>query len=102
MASLGDGFPRGMTKLYYLGRTLLSHDEVVVTHAMGFARELADRLAFMDHGRVVEQGPPDGVLVDPRGTGPGRSSPRGSDRLPAAGQDQTSVRVGGSVPSRDE
>ncbi|MBJ7383358.1 MAG: amino acid ABC transporter ATP-binding protein [Mycolicibacterium sp.] len=32
---------------------------VVVTHEMGFARSTADSVVFMDHGRVVESGPPD-------------------------------------------
>ena len=32
---------------------------VVVTHEMGFAREVADRVIFMDNGQVVEFGPPD-------------------------------------------
>jgi polar amino acid transport system ATP-binding protein len=32
---------------------------VVVTHEMGFARSAADAVAFMDHGRVVESGPPE-------------------------------------------
>jgi polar amino acid transport system ATP-binding protein len=31
---------------------------IVVTHEMGFAREVADRIIFMDEGSVVEQGPP--------------------------------------------
>lgn len=31
---------------------------MVVTHEMGFAKEVADRVIFMDHGRIVEQGPP--------------------------------------------
>ncbi|MGK8490626.1 amino acid ABC transporter ATP-binding protein [Nocardia asiatica] len=39
---------------------------VVVTHEMGFAREVADQLAFMDGGVVVEAGPPRDVLADPR------------------------------------
>ena len=30
----------------------------VVTHEMGFARQVADRVIFMDTGRIVEQGPP--------------------------------------------
>jgi polar amino acid transport system ATP-binding protein len=38
---------------------------VVVTHEMGFARDVADRVAFLDQGRIVELGPPDQVLVDP-------------------------------------
>ena len=37
----------------------------VVTHEMGFAREVADRVVFMDDGVVVEQGPPDKVLDNP-------------------------------------
>jgi len=31
---------------------------VVVTHEMGFARQVADRVVFMDQGEVVESGPP--------------------------------------------
>jgi ABC-type polar amino acid transport system ATPase subunit len=32
---------------------------IVVTHEMGFAREVCDRLVFIDEGRIVEEGPPD-------------------------------------------
>jgi polar amino acid transport system ATP-binding protein len=39
---------------------------VVVTHEMGFAREVADRVVFMDGGVVVEEGPPAQVLGAPR------------------------------------
>ncbi|WP_333620227.1 amino acid ABC transporter ATP-binding protein [Dietzia sp.] len=39
---------------------------VVVTHEMGFAREVADKVAFMDGGRVVELGTPAQVLDDPQ------------------------------------
>ncbi|MGK8504940.1 amino acid ABC transporter ATP-binding protein [Nocardia asiatica] len=39
---------------------------VVVTHEMGFAREVADQLVFMDGGVVVEAGPPRDLLADPR------------------------------------
>ncbi|MFI5833358.1 amino acid ABC transporter ATP-binding protein [Micromonospora sp. NPDC051300] len=39
---------------------------VVVTHEMGFAREVADQVAFLDDGVVVEAGPPDEVLGRPR------------------------------------
>ena len=39
---------------------------VVVTHEVGFAREVADRVVFMDGGVVVEQGPPREVLDNPR------------------------------------
>ena len=39
---------------------------IVVTHEIGFAREAADTVVFMDGGAVVEQGPPAAVLDDPR------------------------------------
>src|SRR5438046_3523067 len=39
---------------------------IVVTHEMGFAREVADRVVFMDGGAVVEQGSPAQVLGAPR------------------------------------
>ncbi|NPC98725.1 amino acid ABC transporter ATP-binding protein [Nocardioides sp. zg-DK7169] len=39
---------------------------VVVTHEIGFAREVSDRVVFMDAGRVVEVGPPAQVLDAPR------------------------------------
>lgn len=39
---------------------------VVVTHELGFAREVADTLVFMDEGVVVEAGPPRQVLSDPQ------------------------------------
>ncbi|MDG3012099.1 amino acid ABC transporter ATP-binding protein [Rhodococcus sp. D2-41] len=39
---------------------------VVVTHEMGFAREVADELVFMDGGVVVEAGPPRELLANPR------------------------------------
>jgi polar amino acid transport system ATP-binding protein len=39
---------------------------MIVTHEMGFAREVADRLIFFDSGNVVEQGPPAEVFANPR------------------------------------
>ena len=39
---------------------------IVVTHEMGFAREVADRVVFMDGGVVVEQGPPAEVIGNPQ------------------------------------
>jgi polar amino acid transport system ATP-binding protein len=39
---------------------------VVVTHEMGFAREVADSLVFMDEGRIIEAGAPREVLANPR------------------------------------
>ena len=39
---------------------------VVVTHEMGFAKEVADGVALMDGGVIVEQGPPREVLENPK------------------------------------
>ncbi len=39
---------------------------VVVTHEMGFAREVADRVIFMDQGIIVEEGTPQQIFEDPR------------------------------------
>lgn len=39
---------------------------VVVTHEMGFAREVADYVVFMDHGEIIETGPPDELFSNPR------------------------------------
>jgi polar amino acid transport system ATP-binding protein len=39
---------------------------IVVTHELGFAREVADRVIFMDGGVIVEEGPPAEVLENPR------------------------------------
>lgn len=39
---------------------------VVVTHEMGFAREVADRIIFMDGGVIVEEGTPDQIFNSPR------------------------------------
>lgn len=50
-----------MKKLAEEGMTM-----VVVTHEMGFAREVADQLVFMDGGVVVENGPPREVLNNPQ------------------------------------
>ena len=50
-----------MKKLAQEGMTM-----VVVTHEMGFAREVADQLVFMDGGVVVESGPPREVLANPK------------------------------------
>jgi polar amino acid transport system ATP-binding protein len=39
---------------------------IVVTHEMGFARKVADTVAFMDAGLIVESGPPDRILENPQ------------------------------------
>ena len=39
---------------------------VVVTHEVGFAREVADHVVFMDRGTVVEEGTPEQVIISPQ------------------------------------
>lgn len=39
---------------------------IVVTHEMGFAREVANRVMFMDNGEIIESGHPDEVLANPK------------------------------------
>ena len=39
---------------------------VMATHEMAFAREIADRVCFLDGGRIVEQGPPEAIFGAPR------------------------------------
>ena len=58
-----------MKQLAHEGMTM-----VVVTHEMGFAREVGDRVLFMDHGRLVEEGSPDEIFTNP-------SNPRLQDFL---------------------
>lgn len=50
-----------MKKLALEGMTM-----VVVTHEMGFAREVADRVIFMDKGVVQEEGPPSELFTNPK------------------------------------
>ncbi|CEA00096.1 Arginine transport ATP-binding protein ArtM [Metalysinibacillus saudimassiliensis] len=50
-----------MRKLADDGNTML-----IVTHEMQFAREVSDRIVFMDKGVIVEQGTPDEVLLNPQ------------------------------------
>ncbi|MCB1342675.1 MAG: amino acid ABC transporter ATP-binding protein, partial [Pseudooceanicola sp.] len=50
-----------MTTLAQTGMTM-----VVVTHEMGFARKVADRMVFMDHGEIVETAPPEAFFTAPR------------------------------------
>ena len=39
---------------------------VVVTHEMGFAKEVADRVLFIDEGIVMEEGTPDEIFLNPK------------------------------------
>lgn len=50
-----------MKKLAHEGMTM-----IVVTHEMGFAKEVADRVIFIDEGYIVEQGPPNEVFGNPK------------------------------------
>lgn len=50
-----------MKKLAYDGMTM-----IVVTHEMGFAREVGDRVVFMDEGVIVEEGEPKAFFDDPK------------------------------------
>jgi polar amino acid transport system ATP-binding protein len=50
-----------MEKVAGEGMTML-----VATHEMGFARRVSDRVVFMDHGRIVEQGTPEQIFGNPR------------------------------------
>ena len=46
----------------------LAHDGMavgIVTHEMGFAREVSDRIAFLFDGQIVEEGTPDEVIGNP-------------------------------------
>ena len=52
---------RVMEDLAHSGTTM-----IVVTHEMHFAQEAADRVVFMEDGVIIEQGPPEQVLNDPR------------------------------------
>lgn len=39
---------------------------VVVTHEMGFAKEVGDRILFMDEGRIIEEGTPEEIFQNPK------------------------------------
>ena len=50
-----------MKQLAHEGMTM-----VVVTHEMGFAREMGDRVMFMDHGALIEEGTPEDIFDNPK------------------------------------
>ncbi|PRY85030.1 hypothetical protein CLV74_1181 [Donghicola tyrosinivorans] len=50
-----------MTSLASEGMTM-----ICVTHEMGFARKVADRVIFMDQGEIVEESPPEAFFTAPR------------------------------------
>jgi polar amino acid transport system ATP-binding protein len=39
---------------------------IVATHEMGFAREVADKVCFLDNGIILEEAPPDQMFTSPR------------------------------------
>ena len=55
------GVLQAMRELRESGMTM-----VVVSHEMGFARAAADRVVFMDGGRIVEEGPPEAIFGNPQ------------------------------------
>jgi general L-amino acid transport system ATP-binding protein len=50
-----------MVMLADIGMTM-----IVVTHEMGFARQVADRVVFMDQGEIVESGEPEAIFGNPQ------------------------------------
>ena len=42
---------------------------VVVTHEMSFAREVADRVIYMENGEIIEEGPPEQLFTAPKSEG---------------------------------
>jgi polar amino acid transport system ATP-binding protein len=55
---------------------------VIATHEMGFARDVASRVAFLEEGRILEEGPPDQMFSEPRE----EATRRFLDRIIAAGR----------------
>ena len=60
--------PNGSARSSGCSRRVAAHRQtmLIVTHEMQFAREIADRVLFMDGGRIVEQGPPEAIFEAPR------------------------------------
>ena len=60
-----------MEELAHEGMTM-----IVVTHEMGFAREVADRVVMMDEGRIIEEGTPEHFFQAPSTSGRSNFCPR--------------------------
>ncbi|OMQ06189.1 glutamine ABC transporter ATP-binding protein [Lawsonia intracellularis] len=60
--------PEMVTEVLEVMKTLAEEGMtmIVVTHEMGFAREVADRVIFMDKGQIVETGPPETIFTSPQ------------------------------------
>ena len=59
--------PEWVEEVLQLMKTLARRQQtmVIVTHEMSFARDIADRVIFMEGGRIVEQGPPEKIFSQP-------------------------------------
>ncbi len=55
---------------------------VIATHEMAFARDVANRVCFLDDGRILEEGPPDRIFSEPTN----ERTRRFLDRIIAAGR----------------
>ena len=60
--------PEMVTEVLEVMKTLAEEGMtmIVVTHEMGFAREVADHVIFMDKGQIVETGPPETIFTSPQ------------------------------------
>jgi polar amino acid transport system ATP-binding protein len=61
--------PQLVGEVLQLVRELAEHDGmtmIVATHEMSFARDVAGKVCFLDAGRILEEGPPAEILVEPR------------------------------------
>ena len=66
--SAGEWWKRGPGEVLRVMRQLAREGMkmMVVTHEMGFTRDVADRVIFMDEGLIVEEGTPDLMFTDPK------------------------------------
>ena len=67
---------------------------MVVTHEMAFARDVADRVVFMDGGYIVEEGSPEDVIGNPQGDGPVVPAPGAQPDGHRGGRDHRRGRPG--------
>ena len=59
--AIGESYAQHLAQAAAFGVTM-----IIATHEMSFAREVADTVAFLHEGRIVESGDPDQVLVNPQ------------------------------------
>ena len=64
------GFRQGKVPLNIIKDRSLNKEHnltmIMVTHQMGFAREISDRVCFFNEGKIFEQGPPEQLFGDPK------------------------------------